>query len=235
MCNQYNTNLIASSGQRSGLKRLTKVERSKLIISNPLDEIIVGLLLGDGHIQKRSRLGNSRFIYAQSSLREYHFNYFNHILEIFKPYISKEFILKEKKFKDKRNNKIYSSVQFATLSLPCFNLYKELFYSSENKKHVPSNIKDIFTPKGLAYWIMDDGSLQNKGLHLNTYGFISSDILRLIDVLQHMFGNDSLKCSIHKHPKGNKIYIWEESIELLQNNISQYLHKNMLYKINLKF
>ena len=25
--------------------------------------------------------------------------------------------------------------------------------------------------RGLVYWIMDDGSLQNKGLHLNTYGF----------------------------------------------------------------
>jgi hypothetical protein len=32
---------------------------------------------------------------------------------------------------------------------------------------------------GLAYWIMDDGYLQNKGLHLNTYGFTNEDILKL--------------------------------------------------------
>ena len=42
--------------------RLTKVERSKLIIPCELNDIIIGLLLGDGHIQKRSISGNSRFI-----------------------------------------------------------------------------------------------------------------------------------------------------------------------------
>ena len=37
-------------------------------------------------------------------------------------------------------------------------------------KIVPINIQELLTPRGLAYWIMDDGSLKNKGLHLNTYG-----------------------------------------------------------------
>jgi hypothetical protein len=55
-------------------KRLSKFERSQLTIENPLNEIIIGLLLGDGHIQKRSLTGNSRFIYGQSSLRIQHFN-----------------------------------------------------------------------------------------------------------------------------------------------------------------
>lgn len=55
-------------------KRLTKIERSKINISNPLNEIIIGLLLGDGHLQSRNI--NSRFIYGQSSLRKQHLNYF---------------------------------------------------------------------------------------------------------------------------------------------------------------
>jgi hypothetical protein len=50
--------------------------------------------------------------------------------------------------------------------------------------------------------------------------------------LENMFGENSLKCSIHKHKKGERIYIWERSMEILQNNISQYMHKDMLYKIN---
>ena len=132
-------------------KRLTKVERSQIIIENPLNEIIIGLLLGDGHVQKRSKIGNSRFIYAQSSLRKHHLNYFNHVLELFKPYISKDFIVKDKPFTDKRTNANYSSVQFATLTLPCFNHYRDLFYNSENIKIVPSNIINILTPIGLAY------------------------------------------------------------------------------------
>ena len=79
---------------------------------------------------------------------------------------------------------------------------------------------------------MDDGSLQNKGLHLNTYGFTNEDILKLKKTLENMFGENSLKCTIHKHSKGYIIYIWEEGINLLINNISQYMHKDMLYKIN---
>ena len=63
---------------------------------------------------------------------------------------------------------------------------------------------------------MDDASLQNKGLHLNTYGFTSQDVLILKYTLENMFGERTLKCSIHKHKKGERIYIWEESMVLLK-------------------
>ena len=43
-------------------KRLTKIERSKINIARPLNERIIGLLLGNGHLQFRN--GNSRFIYG---------------------------------------------------------------------------------------------------------------------------------------------------------------------------
>jgi hypothetical protein len=57
---------------------------------------------------------------------------------------------------------------------------------------------------------MDDGYLKNKGLHLNTYGFTSQDILNLKITLENMFGENTLKYSIHNHKKGEIIYIWEE-------------------------
>jgi len=79
---------------------------------------------------------------------------------------------------------------------------------------------------------MVDGSLQNMGLHLNTYGFTSSDVLLLKSTIENMFGEKSIKCSIHKHQKGDRIYIWGESMELLRKNISQYMHKDMMYKID---
>ena len=213
-------------------KRLSKSDRTKITIESPLNEIMIGLLLGDGHIQKRSINGNSRFIYGQSSLRLHHLNYFNHVFELFKPYLSKDFNPKKRSFTDKRSNKKYSSVQFATLSLPCFNYYKDLFYNSNYLKIVPSNIQTLLSPRGLAYWIMDDGSLQNKGLHLNTYGFSNQDVLKLKSTLENMFGENTLKCSIHKHKKGERIYIWGESMGVVRHNISKFMHKNMLYKIN---
>ena len=216
----------------SNLKtKLNKVDRSKFNIKSPLNEILVGILLGDGHVQKRSLNGNSRFMYGQSSLRIHHLNYFKHVLNLFKPYLSETFKLKEKTFKDNRTNNTYKSVNFSTLSLPCFNQYKSLFYKN-NKKIVPINIQELLTPIGLAYWIMDDGSIQNKGLHLNTYAFNSEDVLKLKSTLENLFGNNSLKCSIHKHKKGNRIYIFGESMDILRNNISVHMHEDMLYKLN---
>ena len=132
-------------------KRLTKIERSKINIDSPLNEIIIGLLLGDGHLQRRN--GNSRLIYGQSSLREHHLNYFNHIFDLFKPFISKDFFPKSRTFIDKRTNITYKSISFATLTLPCFNYYRNLFYNKDNNKIVPLNINQLLTPRGLAYWI----------------------------------------------------------------------------------
>jgi hypothetical protein len=47
-----------------------------------------------------------------------------------------------------------------------------------------------------------------------------------------MFGNNNLNCLNHKNNKGEINYVWKESMELLRSNISHFMHKNMLYKIN---
>jgi hypothetical protein len=93
------------------------------------------------------------FMVKVSSLREHHLNYFNHIFDLFKPFISKDFVPKSRTFIDKKTNITYKSISFATLTLPCFNNYRNLFYNKDNKKIVPLNINKLLTPKGLAYWI----------------------------------------------------------------------------------
>lgn len=172
-------------------------------------------------------------MYGQSSLREHHLNYFHHVLKLFEPFISKKFKAKSRSFLDKRSNITYSSINFATLTLPCFTYYRNLFYNSDNKKIVPLNINQLLTPIGLAYWIMDDGSLQNKGLHLSVYNFSYDEVVLLKNTLETLFApGATIKCSIHNHKKGYKLYIWEESMIIVKNHISQYMHKNMLYKIS---
>ena len=71
--------LVCTKNYSTSGKRLSKYERLNLTIEYPLNEIIIGLLIGDGHIQQRSITANSRFIYRQSSLRKHHFNYFNYL------------------------------------------------------------------------------------------------------------------------------------------------------------
>ena len=94
---------------------------------------------------------------------------------------------------------------------------------------------------------MDDGSIQNKGLHLNTYSFSKEEVILLKNAIEKIFvpiellaspkqeqEKFILKCSIHKHKKGYRIYIWEQGMDTVRNHISQYMHKDMLYKINSK-
>jgi hypothetical protein len=55
---------------------------------------------------------------------------------------------------------------------------------------------------------MNDGYLQNKGLHLSVYAFSYDEVKLLKNTLENLFGpNDILKCSIHNHKKGYRLYI----------------------------
>jgi len=95
----------------------------------------------------------------------------------------------------------------------------EIFYVL-GKKVVPLNIYDLLTPRGLAFWIMDDGSRHGEGLHIGTYAFSNDDIDRLMFVLQDKFG---LKCSIHYNRENKpRIYIFKESMDNLRSLVSQY-------------
>lgn len=41
-----------------------------------------------------------------------------------------------------------------------------------------ANVYDLLTPRGLAFWIMDDGSRQGLGLHLSVFSSLDVDRLR---------------------------------------------------------
>ena len=55
---------------------------------------------------------------------------------------------------------------------------------------------------------MDDGSLQNKGLHLSVYAFSFEEVELLKNTLESLFLPEfSIKCTIHNHKKGYRLYI----------------------------
>ena len=109
-----------------------------------LDEIIIGLLLGDLNCLKGS-LKNARLKFEQG---EVHSEYLFHLYEIFKEFYKTE--PKVSKRFDSRTNKFYTKIKFSTLSSPLFNYYLDLFYIN-NKKIIPINIGEILTAKSLAY------------------------------------------------------------------------------------
>ena len=211
-----------------GITRLSSAERVVITLPNDIKDILVGIMLGDGHIVKRSLTGNSRLVYAQTAIA--HKEYFNYVYSIFKPFCVSGYMPQPRIVRDNRTKKTYSAISFTTMQLPCFNVYREMFYLL-NVKKVPETIHNILTARGLAFWIMDDGSRHGDGLHLSAYAFSNVDIDKLMFTLQDKF---ELKCSIH-YNRDNKprIYIFKESMENLRLLVAPFFIKEMLYKLGL--
>jgi hypothetical protein len=220
--------VIKTIRSTKGIIRLSAAERKLILMPNDIKDVLIGILLGDAHIVKRSSTGNARLMYAQTAIA--HKAYFEYVYSFFHSFCAKDYITQTKVSRDKRTNKIYSSISFTTMQLPCFNVFRELFYVS-NVKTVPNNIYELLTPKGLAFWIMDDGSKQGKGLHISVYAFRNEDVDKLMFVLQDKF---NLKCSIHYNRENKpRIFIFKESMENLISLVKPYFIPEMLYKLGL--
>jgi hypothetical protein len=213
-----------NSTSAKGTKRLSSYERSIISLTDFTRQALIGLLLGDMHIQRRTPTANSRLVYAQS---DKHLPYLLIVFSLFTGCFTVNYVTRVSSIVTLGIT--YTAHTFVTMALVCFNYYHSLFYVN-GVKIVPINIEDLLTPVGLAFWIIDDGSRQNIGLHLNTYGFSEEEVSLLINVLTNKF---HLKCSKHSHRKGSRIYIWQESMPHLRTLVSPYMHSTMLYKIGL--
>jgi hypothetical protein len=125
-------------------------KKAHLQLSSYLEEIIIGTILGDMSVEKpKSKIkSNARLQFKQSTINKI---YIEHLYSLFKEYCGSEPKIMSSFDNRVDKNKIYSSIKFQTLSLPCFNKYKELFYNSEGIKIIPKELVNLLTPVGLAY------------------------------------------------------------------------------------
>jgi hypothetical protein len=63
--------------------RLTKLERSQIVLPNNFKDISIGLLLGDLYAQKQTKNSNAMFRFEQGLV---HKDYLFHLYELFKSY-----------------------------------------------------------------------------------------------------------------------------------------------------
>lgn len=106
---------------------------------------------------------------------------------------------------DKRTNRIYTKFSIKTKSY--FYDYRHLFYPQPNMiKIVPSNIDQLITEQGLAYWYMDDGGRNSgnklsKGMVFDVSNFTFDDQLKLKNLLEKKF-----LCGVAKRQYINEIH-----------------------------
>ena len=218
--------LVAPDGDRLS-RRLSKAEKSRIILSDKLKEILVGLILGNLTCQKQKLQRNPTFRFTQGMN---HKEYLFHLYELFQNYCSKA-PRKCNILPDKRTRKYYTYIVFYTCSLPCLVPLYELFFV-DGKKIVPPNIGELLTPLGLCYWICDGGSFRKKdrAIILSTQGFSPQEVELLVKVLTDKF---NLKCSINKSGKVFGIRISTKSIPHIQLLLKDIMPPMMKHKIGL--
>jgi len=193
--------------------RLTRVQR----------DILVGILLGDAHLETQNAGQTYRLKIEQS---ERHHAYLEHLYQEFR-----EWVLTPPQMKQRRSAGSQSvNWWFQSVSHPAFRFYAQQFYC-HGKKSVPKLIHRWLTPRGLAYWFMDDGSSkwrESKVLLFNTQGFEKHDVEQLMHVLESKFG---LEDYLRKQPEGWQIAIAGSARNRLEELISPYLLPDMQYKL----
>lgn len=200
-----------------------KLDTKALSLSKRQREILVGTLLGDAHLETRTR-GNTYRLKIEHSEKQKEYLFWLH----------KEFkgwTLQEPKRKVRADGRV--SYEMVTISHSAFRFYAHQFYV-DGKKVIPRMISKLLTPLGIALWYMDDGSLKSsrhKTHNIHTLGYSKSDIERVCNVLKDSFG---IVATLHRQRNTTwRIYIKSESSEKFTSLVYETMKDipSMLYKL----
>ena len=199
--------------------------KKKLKLSKPQKEALMGLLLGDACLETQNK-GHTYRLKIEQSVQ--HQAYVNHLYVLFSDWV----------LTPPRTRNVVSAgsrsenIVFQTVSHSAFRFYAQQFYAS-GKKQVPRLVHRWLTPVSMAYWFMDDGSIkskESKAVLFNTQGFINTEVVRLVQILQDKFG---LEASVRKQKEGCQIYISGNSYEKFVELVSPFIIAEMRYKLPL--
>lgn len=190
--------------------RLTKRQRS----------ILVGLILGDGHLETQNN-GRTYRLKVEHSINQ-------------KKYV--EWLYRE--FKEWVPGKIYTkqrgalqSVGFTTYSHGSFRFYGQNFYGNKIK-HIPKILSKLLDPLSLAVWFMDNGSrksAKHNTYNIHTLGYKKDELVFVQNLLSDLFMIDT---SLHKQKiKSWRIYILARSAVRFTAIVKKYIIPSMRYKL----
>ena len=175
-------------------------------------EIIIGSLLGDGHLAETTR--------------GYAFRV-NHGL-VQKAYVD----WKYRELNSLTNsvpNVYKSTYYFRTVSHQYFDELRSLFYRKE-KKIIPENIHRLLTPLAIAVWFMDDGTKEGKQVRINSQSFTKKENQKLSRTLEATLG---IKSTINRDKHLFRLRISDQSMSLFRKTVEPHIIPSMRYKLSL--
>ena len=197
--------------------------KSGLSLSKRQKEILIGLILGDGHLEKLYTPILGRLKVEHSYKQK---DYVDWLYKEFRNWVRS----KPKIRSLKAWGKLRKNYRFSTYGHKILGEFRERFYEGK-KKIVPNDIEKDITSLGLAVWYMDDGSIKSKkhkGVFLNTQGFRENSVMKLQKMLGNKFG---IKSTTRKEKNGKQIYLGGKSGEKFIALAKPYIISSMKYKI----
>jgi len=197
-----------------------------------LFQIAVGMILSDACMYKVSNHALIKF--EQGYLQE---EFLFHLFSLFKEYC---FMIEPGK-RIQQNGDIFrkgliKSFWFKTFSHVYFDSLWDLFYKScsTSKSTIKSInkglISNYLTERGLAYWVMGDGSLNKKSMILHTQSYSEEENLILSKELNEKFEFKIVPPAGFKQ-KYRVIVFNSEDTVLLSKLIKPYIIASMSYKL----
>lgn len=221
--------------------------KTKLSIPIPEERlaIIVGTILGDASVTiSRNKLKTAclRFTHSIKQI-----DYCSHKAEKLKFMVSPCGVATQKTKRMMKNGELFCSCRFSTKYTSELADFYYLFYPY-GVKVIPDNIKDLLSAEALAYWYMDDGSIEKAitrrpgikdyiGYRANfhTNGFSEKDCKVLSKALYDKF---NLKFKLKKVEKGRHWILQTKSrstIEQFFTIVRPFMIPSMMYKIKAEY
>jgi len=204
--------------------KITNIQRNSIQLTSRVKSIIIGILLSDGWVQKRTHW-NPRIGLKQSIINFPYFWYvYNELAYLTSglPLLGNN-IMRGKKF---------YNVSFQTRQLDSFNEILNLLYIYKEGKYVKTLKPELILYMNyivLAHWIQGDGGKRNEGITLCTDSFSLQEVVLLINIFNIKF---NISPTIHKEKNNFRIYINKKDLMKIKPFIEPYFVNHFLYKIN---
>ena len=201
--------------------------KNDLIISEEQHQVLLGIMLGDGHLELAKNKKSARLKIEQSIEKRV---YIEHLYQLFKSWsVSKIRLATHEKG---------INLTFSTLYSPDLLKYHQMFYKGTTRV-IPQGIENEFTARSFAYLFMDDGGIkskESKGVFINTYSLAQDEQESFCKFLDRIF---NLKAKVVQDSKVYKskrrfyprIYISGKSFDTLVALLESYILPFFLYKI----
>jgi hypothetical protein len=185
-------------------------------------QILDGMLLGDGHLERQGDARSARLKIEHSVAQS------GYVAWKFAEW--RDWVRTPPRERARRNRLGTTSmnVGFSTLSHIELEEVRQRFYVNR-RKVVPPDLG--LTPLAMAVWFMDDGSRKSsqcRGVYLNTQSFTSAEVELLRSVIRRDVGVDT---TVRQQSDGLQIYVPSSSMTEMIAFIDEEMLPSMRYKL----